>query len=197
MPSTTPPSHTPSEHPDHSLSPAAPHPLPFHHPHNPPPSSSCQAKNAALRAAGAVVPDSFEGLEGVIRSTYERLVAEGVLTPTPDVEVPEIPVDLATAVKQGKVRGGGAAKGDGNGACGVWNRDQLKGRGMQQRMRGHTRGGGCRFLGQGRAGASAGKEERWKGWAGWLSTSLQAAGVPWIDSGRRGGRQAQWFILLA
>jgi hypothetical protein len=31
-----------------------------------------QAKNAALAAAGAIVPDSFEGLEGVIKQTYDR-----------------------------------------------------------------------------------------------------------------------------
>lgn len=33
-----------------------------------------QAKNAALAAAGAIVPDSFEGLEVVVRETYNRLV---------------------------------------------------------------------------------------------------------------------------
>jgi hypothetical protein len=31
-----------------------------------------QAKNAALAAAGAVVPDSFEGLEGAITATYQK-----------------------------------------------------------------------------------------------------------------------------
>ena len=64
---------------------------------------SAQAKNAALKAAGAIVPESFEGLEEAVRVTFEQLVADGVLTPTPDVEVPEIPMDLATAVKLGKV----------------------------------------------------------------------------------------------
>ena len=33
-----------------------------------------------------------------------RLVEEGVLKPQADIEVPEIPMDLATAVKQKKVR---------------------------------------------------------------------------------------------
>jgi len=65
---------------------------------------SAQAKNAALKAAGAIVPESFEGLEEAVRVTFEQLVADGVLTPSPDVEVPEIPMDLATAVKLGKVR---------------------------------------------------------------------------------------------
>jgi ATP citrate (pro-S)-lyase len=68
---------------------------------------SAQAKNAALRAAGAAVPESFEGFEGAIRETYERLVAEGVIVPAPDMEVPTIPMDLEPAMKAGKV---GAAR---------------------------------------------------------------------------------------
>lgn len=67
-------------------------------------SDSAQAKNAALAAAGAIVPDSFEGLEGAVRATYQKLVDEGVLSPQADIEVPEIPMDLATAVKLKKVR---------------------------------------------------------------------------------------------
>lgn len=35
---------------------------------------SAQAKNAALREAGAEVPDSFEGFEGAIKATYTRHV---------------------------------------------------------------------------------------------------------------------------
>lgn len=31
-----------------------------------------KAKNAALAAAGAIVPDSFEGLEVAVRQTYNR-----------------------------------------------------------------------------------------------------------------------------
>lgn len=31
-----------------------------------------QAKNAALAAAGAIVPESFEGLEGAVRQTFNR-----------------------------------------------------------------------------------------------------------------------------
>eukprot|EP00878_Enallax_costatus_P011558 GHUV01012066.1.p1 GENE.GHUV01012066.1~~GHUV01012066.1.p1 ORF type:complete len:354 (+),score=114.52 GHUV01012066.1:1307-2368(+) len=63
-----------------------------------------QAKNVALAEAGAIVPDSFEGLEGAVRDTFNRLVDDGVLKPQPDIEVPEIPMDLATAVKLKKVR---------------------------------------------------------------------------------------------
>ncbi|KAF6258546.1 citrate synthase-like protein [Scenedesmus sp. NREL 46B-D3] len=67
-------------------------------------SDSAQAKNAALAAAGAIVPDSFEGLEGAVRATYQKLVEQGVLSPQADIEVPEIPMDLAAAVKLKKVR---------------------------------------------------------------------------------------------
>jgi len=38
-----------------------------------------------------------------------RLVNDGVLTPQADIQVPEIPMDLATAVKLKKVREGGLA----------------------------------------------------------------------------------------
>lgn len=64
---------------------------------------SAQAKNAALAAAGAVVPESFEGLEAAVAATYQRLVGEGVIRPSPDVVVPEIPMDLEAASKAGKV----------------------------------------------------------------------------------------------
>lgn len=35
---------------------------------------SAQAKNQALRDAGAVVPTSYEALEGAIKETFEKLV---------------------------------------------------------------------------------------------------------------------------
>mmetsp|Transcript_17361 Transcript_17361/g.29726 ORF Transcript_17361/g.29726 Transcript_17361/m.29726 type:complete len:614 (+) Transcript_17361:97-1938(+) len=65
---------------------------------------SAQAKNAALRDAGAVVPDSYEGFEAAIKATYDGLVASGVLIPAPDKPVPSLPEDLASVVAQGKVR---------------------------------------------------------------------------------------------
>lgn len=63
----------------------------------------CQAKNAALKEAGAVVPDSFEAFEGAIKATYNKLVAEGTLVPQPDVPPPSVPMDLEAAKKAGKV----------------------------------------------------------------------------------------------
>jgi hypothetical protein len=145
-----------------------------------------------------VVPDSFEGLEGVIRSTYERLVAEGVLTPTPDVEVPEIPVDLATAVKQGKVRGQGGGGKRGR-QRGMWRvepgsaqgeRDAAENEGPHTWWR-------VQILGA-RQGRSQCRERGEVERVGRMVVNIAAGGRgAMIDSGRRGGRQAQWFILLA
>lgn len=63
-----------------------------------------QAKNAALKEAGAIVPDSFEALEGAVKQTYDKLVADGILVPQPDVPAPSVPLDLEAAKKAGKAR---------------------------------------------------------------------------------------------
>ena len=65
---------------------------------------TADAKNAALREAGAVVPHSFDDFDAQIRQTYERLVAEGALEPMPDVEPPQIGMDYAVALKEGRIR---------------------------------------------------------------------------------------------
>jgi len=65
---------------------------------------TADAKNAALRAAGAIVPDSFDDYHLRIRETYERLVEEGVITPADDFEPPRIPMDYNQAVAEGLVR---------------------------------------------------------------------------------------------
>lgn len=62
-----------------------------------------QAKNKALKAAGAIVPESFEGFEGVVREVYQGLVSDGTITPQPDVPAPALPLDLEAAKKAGKV----------------------------------------------------------------------------------------------
>ncbi|KAA6418372.1 MAG: ATP-citrate lyase B-1 [Trebouxia sp. A1-2] len=61
-------------------------------------------KNAALKAAGAIVPESFEGFEGIIKTTYDQLVEEGQIQPQPEYEVRAVPQDLEAAKKAGKVR---------------------------------------------------------------------------------------------
>ncbi|KAL2459714.1 ATP-citrate synthase beta chain protein 2 [Forsythia ovata] len=65
---------------------------------------SAQAKNQALREAGAVVPTSYEAFEGAIKETFEKLVEEGKITPVKEVIPSQIPEDLNTAIKSGKVR---------------------------------------------------------------------------------------------
>lgn len=50
-----------------------------------------------------MVPDSFEAFEGAIKQTYDKLVADGKLTPQPDVPPPSVPLDLEAAKKAGKV----------------------------------------------------------------------------------------------
>lgn len=67
-------------------------------------SESAQDKNAALKAAGAIVPDSFEGFEGIIKTTYDQLIEEGQIQPQPESEVRAVPQDLEAAKKAGKVR---------------------------------------------------------------------------------------------
>lgn len=65
---------------------------------------SAAAKNDALRAAGAVVPDSFEGLEAAIAGVYQKLVAAGTIVPKPKPVAPTLPTDLKPAMKAGLVR---------------------------------------------------------------------------------------------
>ncbi len=64
---------------------------------------SAQAKNQALRDAGAHVPDSFEGLEAAVKKLHDSMVAKGTLVPAPDKPVPPMPMDLSAAVAQGLV----------------------------------------------------------------------------------------------
>ncbi|CAK9267063.1 hypothetical protein BDL97_19G036400 [Sphagnum fallax] len=65
---------------------------------------SAQAKNKALENAGAIVPTSFEGLEDIIKATYEKLVEKKVIVPVKDYTPPPVPEDLNSAIKSGKVR---------------------------------------------------------------------------------------------
>nr|XP_029118808.1 ATP-citrate synthase beta chain protein 1 isoform X2 [Elaeis guineensis] len=65
---------------------------------------SAQAKNQALREAGAVIPTSYESLEDAIKETFEKLVEAGKITPISEVKPPKIPEDLKVAIKNGGVR---------------------------------------------------------------------------------------------
>eukprot|EP00300_Choanocystis_sp_HF-7_P012584 c17943_g1_i2.p1 GENE.c17943_g1_i2~~c17943_g1_i2.p1 ORF type:complete len:598 (+),score=169.82 c17943_g1_i2:199-1794(+) len=65
------------------------------------------AKNAALKEAGALVPDDFEGFEILIKQTYEALQALGQVPPAQydsDEPKPLVPMDLNQARNMGLVR---------------------------------------------------------------------------------------------
>ncbi|MDF0593812.1 citrate/2-methylcitrate synthase [Methanotrichaceae archaeon M04Ac] len=65
---------------------------------------TADAKNRALKEAGAIVPDSFDGYGDEIRRVYERLLAEGKVRKVEEPEIPTIPMDYAKAVSEGIVR---------------------------------------------------------------------------------------------
>jgi ATP citrate (pro-S)-lyase len=65
---------------------------------------TADAKNRAMKAAGFVVPDTFEDLPEVLASTYQKLVQTGVIVPKPEVEPPNIPMDYQWASKLGLIR---------------------------------------------------------------------------------------------
>ncbi|WP_457557464.1 citrate/2-methylcitrate synthase [Candidatus Harpocratesius sp.] len=65
---------------------------------------TADAKNSALKAAGAIVPDTYDTLGDKIRETFEKLKSEGKIDPVIEFEPPKIPMDFAQAVKEGLVR---------------------------------------------------------------------------------------------
>ena len=65
---------------------------------------TADAKNRAMKAAGFIVPDTFEDLPEVLAATYQKLVQTGVIVPKPEVEPPNIPMDYQWASKLGLIR---------------------------------------------------------------------------------------------
>jgi succinyl-CoA synthetase alpha subunit len=65
---------------------------------------TADAKNAALRNAGAIVPNSYDDYDQKIKATYEGLVSEGVIKPKSEPPVPKVPMDYAKALKEGLIR---------------------------------------------------------------------------------------------
>ncbi|KAA8493699.1 ATP-citrate synthase beta chain protein 1 [Porphyridium purpureum] len=65
---------------------------------------SAEAKNDALRKAGVIIPQSFEGLSDCIDATFKKLVAEGKHVPVPEREPRTLPKDFGSALKQGELR---------------------------------------------------------------------------------------------
>ena len=65
---------------------------------------TAEAKNEALRRAGAIVPDSYESLDKTIRDTFEKLKSEGKINPIDEFEPPNVPLDFKDAQRLGLVR---------------------------------------------------------------------------------------------
>ena len=65
---------------------------------------TADSKNAALRAAGAIVPDSYDDYDQKIKATYEDLVKKGIIKPKPEPPTPKVPMDYAKALKDGIIR---------------------------------------------------------------------------------------------
>jgi ATP citrate (pro-S)-lyase len=67
-------------------------------------SETADAKNAALKAAGAVVPDSFDDYGEKIAMVYKNLVKKKIIVPRPEAPALKIPMDYNAAVKAKLIR---------------------------------------------------------------------------------------------
>jgi ATP-citrate lyase alpha-subunit len=65
---------------------------------------TAEAKNAALREIGVVVPLSFDDLGEAIKKVFDKLVADGKHVPVPDVQAPPVPMMLKEALGRKMVR---------------------------------------------------------------------------------------------
>merc|ERR1711988_853197 len=62
------------------------------------------SKNAAMKAAGIIVPDSFDKIPETLSALYTKMVEEGDIVETPEPETPAVPLDYTWAKKLGLVR---------------------------------------------------------------------------------------------
>ncbi|KAI8848944.1 citrate synthase-like protein [Chytridium lagenaria] len=65
---------------------------------------TAEAKNNALRAAGVIVPETFEDMPAVLAKLFNDLVSSGVVKVTPEPEPPKIPIDYSWAQELGLIR---------------------------------------------------------------------------------------------
>jgi len=65
---------------------------------------TADAKNKALKKAGAIVPNSFDDYAEKINKTYKKLVKEGKIKPREEYEAPRVPMDYNRAISEGFVR---------------------------------------------------------------------------------------------
>jgi ATP-citrate lyase alpha-subunit len=67
-------------------------------------SETADAKNAALREAGIIVPQSFDSFDKAIRDTFEGLKRSGAIAERPEPPVVKIPAEYAAALSGGQIR---------------------------------------------------------------------------------------------
>ena len=60
---------------------------------------TADAKNCALREAGAIVPDSFDDYGDKIKETYEKLLKEGIIKRFLEPPIPVVPVIMKKLLK--------------------------------------------------------------------------------------------------
>ncbi|KXN82778.1 ATP-citrate synthase, partial [Leucoagaricus sp. SymC.cos] len=65
---------------------------------------TADAKNRAMKAAGFIVPETFEELPHVLKGTYDLLVKSGAIVPKKEVDPPVIPMDYKWAQELGLIR---------------------------------------------------------------------------------------------
>lgn len=65
---------------------------------------TADAKNKALKDAGAIVPNSFDDYGEKIAEVYHKLVNKKVIIPKPEPEIIKMPMDYSAAVKAKLVR---------------------------------------------------------------------------------------------
>jgi len=66
--------------------------------------ATAEAKNAALKEVGVIVPTSFDDYGIKIKETFDKLKAEGKIEPVDEFTPPHIPMDYAQAKAEGMVR---------------------------------------------------------------------------------------------
>ncbi|PVZ98694.1 hypothetical protein BB558_005297 [Smittium angustum] len=65
---------------------------------------TADSKNTSMRAAGILVPLTFEELPALLNRTFSNMVQSGQIIPTPEPEQPKIPIDYAWAQELGLIR---------------------------------------------------------------------------------------------
>ena len=65
---------------------------------------TADAKNKALKEAGAIVPNSFDEFDKKINETYKAIVKKGVIKEKTEPEKTVMPMDYSWAVKMGMIR---------------------------------------------------------------------------------------------